>query len=499
MILGKSIIGGKETSLGKVVFKSFNPLKNEDNLWNFIEATPEEVQQSLEMAQEAFSNYRNSTQKSRAEFLLQIKAELELSKESILTCYQLESGLAQVRAQGEFDRTINQIVAFSEMLANNQLFSETIHQGDKNRLPIPQPRLRKTMLPIGPVVVFGASNFPFAYSTAGGDTVSALSAGCPVIVKAHPMHPATGELVARAISKAVSKTKMPKGVFSYILASGHEIGKLLVENPIVKGVGFTGSIRGGVALHKIAQQRIEPIPVFAEMGSCNPLLVGNEILDKEMDFWTSNLCNSITGSAGQFCTKPGWIFIQNGKMGDAFVETLVSKMNLLEPFCMLHPTIHSNFEKGLQIIQKENGVSTLTELKVNQKANHGVPTLHQTTLQNFKNNELLQEELFGPCSMVIRYEDMNELKSFIDSMQGHLTGTFLLTPDEIINYETIIEAMKYKVGRVILNNVPTGLEINEAVNHGGPFPATTDNRFTAVGIHAVKRWLRPVVFQNFES
>jgi 2,5-dioxopentanoate dehydrogenase len=498
MITGYSIINGAFSKKGKITFTSFNPLKNEISPWTFREATQEEVLLSIESAQSAFGQYRNSSQPERAEFLLQIKKELEASKEAILSCYQLESGLTEIRANGEFDRTINQILTFSQMLYNNLLFDETVHPGDSSRQPIPQPKLQKTMLPIGPIVVFGASNFPLAYSTAGGDTVSALSSGCPVIIKAHPMHPATGELVALAIVKAMHTCKIPEGTFSYLLAKDHKIGQMLVENSKINGVGFTGSIRGGVALFEIAQNRKEPIPVFAEMGSCNPVFIGNELLSLQNELWTTNLCNSITGSAGQFCTKPGWIFIEEGNSGDHFINTLVSKTNQMTPICMLHPTIHENFEKGLELIIQSKGITLLTEKQANRKANHGVPTLCQTSLENFIKNEQLQEELFGPFALIIRYKKQVEVIEFIESMQGHLTGTFLLTKEEMKNYESMLEALKYRVGRIILNNVPTGLEINEAVNHGGPFPATTDSRFTAVGIHSVKRWLRPIVYQNFD-
>ncbi|MFZ9047147.1 MAG: aldehyde dehydrogenase (NADP(+)), partial [Cyclobacteriaceae bacterium] len=356
--------------------------------------------------------------------------------------------------------------------------------------------LRKIKVPIGPIVVFGSSNFPFAYSTAGGDTASALMAGCPVIVKGHPMHPGTGELVAGVIAKAVSSCNLPEGVFSNLQAQSYQVGELLVLHPKVKGVGFTGSIPGGRAIFDLASGRREPIPVFAEMGSVNPVVFSEKELEDNGSEWVKKIGKSMLDGVGQFCTNPGLILAIKSSALDKFLKELAESLSEIEPQCMLGEKIHSSFDELRSRQKNALGVVTLLDHPTISDSNYAAATLIKVSGSQFLNQPDLHQEVFGPFSIVVECGTIGELVKVIGSLDGQLTGTLNCRENEIEFAQVISNALAQKVGRLIYQGVPTGVSVSNAMHHGGPYPASTDARFTAVGGHAINRWVRPLCLQN---
>ena len=497
MITGKNYIGDNLSSNSSVTFQTFNPKLNIENDITFYEASDSEIQKSVELAFQAFKKYKLVSSEDKSKFLNQIADELQLISNDIVNIYCSETGLTEARCLAELTRTINQLRSFSELLINGDFQEVSIDTSIPDRVPVPKPDLRKMLMPLGPVAVFGASNFPLAYSTAGGDTASALAAGCPVILKSHPMHAGTGELVSVAIIRAVKITNMPNGVFSNLNSKGIEVGEKLVNNPRVKAVGFTGSLRGGRAIYDLASRRDNPIPVFAEMGSVNPVLLFPEKLHKEYAELAEKFAKSITIGSGQFCTNPGIIISFESEIFDLFIKKLVVEIEKLSPSCMLHPNIYNAYSNGIENIKKNKHISVLTKEDSESKANFPKHVISSVTAKNFIQDKKLQDEIFGPCSLIVKCLDENEMLQVINSMEGQLTGTILADTSENFLSEKIINALELKVGRIIFNGVPTGVEVCPSMTHGGPYPASTDSRFSAVGTNSIKRWLRPVSFQDF--
>ncbi|MHB1147476.1 MAG: aldehyde dehydrogenase (NADP(+)) [Lutibacter sp.] len=499
MITGKNYIGNLLSSTGKVTFKTFNPKENMENDVVFSEASDIEIEMAAAMASEAFKVFRHISGIKKSEFLNQIANEIEALGDELIKTYCLESGLPEGRAIGERGRTIFQLRSFANLVKEGSWVEATIDTADPNRQPIPKVDIRKMLIPIGPVVVFGASNFPLAYSTAGGDTAAAFAAGCPVIVKSHPMHAGTGELVASAIINAAEKTGMPNGVFSNLNSGGIDIGVALVKHPQVKAVGFTGSVGGGRALFNMASQRPEPIPVFAEMGSVNPVIILPEAAKNKGAEWAKIYAGSITLSSGQFCTNPGLILgIKSGDLTN-FIEKLSEEIIKIEPSCMLHPNIIGAYETKKAIMQKQEGLLIMASFSDGIAPNYGRQSITTVEGATFLQNTALHQEVFGPFSMVVQCENAQQLSAIIANLEGQLTGTVLAENEELINYGKIINALQNRVGRIIFNGVPTGVEVCASMVHGGPYPASTDSRFTAVGINSIKRWVRPFSFQSWPN
>jgi NADP-dependent aldehyde dehydrogenase len=496
MISGKNHIGSKVSSNGKNTFHTFNPKSNKNTEWTFYEASHSEIDEAVDLAKTAFQEYKQFSGAKKAGFLRAIAEEIENLGDALIDAYTQESGLPEVRAIGERGRTMGQLNAFAALLEEGSWTDATIDTAIPDRTPIPKEDIRKMLVPIGPIVVFGSSNFPLAFSTAGGDTASALAAGCPVIVKSHPMHSGTGELVASAIIKAAERTGMPNGVFSNLNSSGIEVGEKLVTHPKVKGVGFTGSIRGGTALYNLGTQRDEPIPVFAEMGSVNPVVILPSALENKKDHWASQYAASITLGAGQFCTNPGLLIGIKGEALDSFITTLGEQLSALEPTSMLHPNIHENYEKGRKEISSHEKVSVAGMFQDELPPNHGRQQLLTVSGSDFLANPVMHQEVFGPLSLVVQCDNEAELTKTLNCLEGQLTGTVLGDESDVSKYENVIDALVNKVGRIIFNSVPTGVEVCPSMFHGGPFPSTTDNRFSSVGTSAIIRWVRPVCFQN---
>lgn len=499
MITGKNYIGNKLSALGSVSHRTFNPKLNIENECDFYEATLEEVDEAVELANQAFKEYRNISGTKRAEFLNAIADEILALDDELVQMYTAESGLPEGRAAGERGRTVFQLRTFAELITNEGWRENVIDTADAERTPAPKPDLRKTNIPLGPVVVFAASNFPLAFSTAGGDTASALAAGCPVIVKSHSMHAGTGELVASAIIKAAEKTGMPNGVFSNIAGSGRVVGAALVKHPKVKAVGFTGSISGGRALYNLAANREEPIPVFAEMGSINPVIVTPAAISKRADEIATTYANSITVGTGQFCTNPGLILTIDGAETRDFIKDLAEKTTAIAPQCMLHPNIKRDYVKNGESVTSQSGVEVVAALTEEVEPNFAPTQISAVSGTDFLTNPKMHQEVFGPFSLVVRSKDEAELIEIINSLEGQLTGTILAENSDYSTLGGVVDALQNRVGRIIFNGVPTGVEVCPSMTHGGPYPASSDSRFSAVGVNSIKRWVRPFSFQDWPN
>ena len=497
MITGKNYIGNSLSAEGGKTYKTFNPKLNIETEWTFHEATTDEIDAAAALASEAFEAYKVVPDSGKATFLRAIAQEIEALGDALIHTYVKESGLPEGRARGERGRTMGQLNAFANLLDEGSWVEATIDTELPDREPMPRVDIRKMLFPIGPIVVFGSSNFPFAFSTAGGDTASALAAGCPVIVKSHPMHAGTGELVSSAIIKAAEKTGMPNGVFSNLNSSGIEVGQQLVMHPHIKGVGFTGSIKGGTALYRLANERDEPIPVFAEMGSINPVVALPSALSEKGVQWARQYAGSIMLGAGQFCTNPGLILGIKSTSLENFVESLGTEIEKLEPGCMLHPNIHHAYESGKVELSSQSGVNIVAEHGNEVAPNHAQQRVLVVDGQDFLKNPKLHQEVFGPFSLVVRCSNEDELTRILKQLEGQLTGTILGNAKEVKRFGKVVDALQGRVGRIIFNGVPTGVEVCAAMHHGGPFPASTDSRFTSVGTSAIRRWVRPVTFQNW--
>lgn len=488
MIEGKNIIGFQSFDGGDVVLKAHEAATNKELPERFIAATSDEVDQTVKLAAAASTEFAQTAPENRAQFLEAIAEEIEGIGDLLIERASIESGLPAARLTGERGRTCNQLRLFAEVVREGSWVEAAIDLADPDRTPLPKPDVRKMLVGIGPVVVFTASNFPLAFSTAGGDTASALAAGCPVIIKAHEAHLGTNELVANAIKLAAHKTGMPEGVFSSLNGEGYKTGEQLINHPDIKAVAFTGSFRGGMALYQMAQKRKEPIPVFAEMGSINPVIFCPNILKENSEEAATVYAGSITLGAGQFCTNPGLLIGISSPDTDRFKESLAAQLNAVPTATMLTEGIAQNFSHSKQRALSQQGVLCPTE---------GTATLAVTSGANFISNPTLHHEIFGPMSILVECQDEDELIEVIGKLQGQLTGTIMAHEKDYSLAKKVADALQEKVGRVIWNGAPTGVEVCHAMHHGGPFPAATDSRFTSVGVSAIKRFARPVCYQNF--
>ncbi|HMF72332.1 MAG TPA: aldehyde dehydrogenase (NADP(+)) [Flavitalea sp.] len=477
--------------------KVFSTINQEYLPEEFALATDEEVEATIRKAVTAFEVYKKIPSKTRALFLDTIADEILAIGDPLIQRTMLETGLPEARLTGERGRTINQLKMFAALLREGSWVEAVIDTAKPERKPLAAPDLRKMLLPVGPVVVFGASNFPFAFSTAGGDTASALAAGCPVIVKAHSSHLGTNALVAAAIDTAAKKTGMPDGVFSYLIGEGGKLGQVLAKHPAIKAIGFTGSFYAGMALYKTATSgRDVPIPVYAEMSSINPVLILPQKIAESREKTAAQLAGSITLGVGQFCTNPGLLFVIDSDETADLIAQLTSALSAVPEATMLNKTICKSYYTGRENIIKADGVRTLLLGKDASDSFKGSVTLLEVRATDFISNPELQNEMFGPASMIVKCSDHNELLQTLHSLHGQLTGTVFATNADIKQFDDCIDVLTGKVGRMIFNNVPTGVEVGQAMIHGGPFPATTDARSTSVGAEAIKRFVRPVCFQD---
>jgi 2,5-dioxopentanoate dehydrogenase len=496
MISGKNFIGFEKKAAGQIKMRAFSTVLKKDLAGEFSVATEHEINEAISKATFAFEIYKKTSFEERAAFLDNI-ADNIMQLEELVERAHLESGLPEARITNERGRTVGQLKLFASLLREGSFVEAIIDTALPERKPWPRSDLRRMMHPIGPVAVFAASNFPLAFSTAGGDTASALAAGCPVIVKAHSSHLGTNELVATAIINAAQKCNMPDGVFSSLVGEGAQLGQQLVKHPQIKAVGFTGSFRGGMALLKAAvNEREEPIPVYAEMSSINPVLVLPSKIKNDMDALVSQLSASITLGVGQFCTNPGLLFVIKDENTETFIQKLVQTLQQVLPATMLNRTICGAYHKERLQLLSTPGVETTFAGDEGTEDFKGSPSLARTTSKNFSENASLQNEVFGPSSLVVVCENENDLRAALNSLHGQLTATVMGTEEDIKGFQSHIELLVARVGRIIYNGVPTGVEVAHAMMHGGPFPATTFSHFTSVGTEAIKRFLRPVCYQD---
>jgi alpha-ketoglutaric semialdehyde dehydrogenase len=494
-ITGDILIGAQRVPGGERSLRAINPATGEMLEPAFAFAGPAEVERACDLAWDAFHAYRATGLEERARFLETIAANIMDIGDPLVERASAETGLPRARIEGERARTVGQLKLFAEVVRRGEWLDLRIDHALPERKPLPRADLRLRNVALGPVAVFGASNFPLAFSVAGGDTASALAAGCPVVVKGHPAHPGTGELVGQAIQAAVSASGLPEGVFSLLLGE-IETGSTLVANPHIKAVGFTGSRGGGVALGRIAASRPEPIPVYAEMSSINPVYLLPAALSARADTIGREFVASLTMGAGQFCTNPGLVFGVEGSDLDRFIDTAATALKVCEPQPMLTPGIHKAYEAGVQALSEHNRVETIARGRVGQGVAQGAGALFATDVQSFIADERLGHEVFGSSSLVVRCPDVDALVSLSERLEGQLTATLQMEPADAGIARRLIPILELKAGRILANGWPTGVEVGHAMVHGGPFPATSDSRTTSVGSLAIRRFLRPDCYQN---
>jgi alpha-ketoglutaric semialdehyde dehydrogenase len=496
---GRSIIGGDPSSNGEgEPFRAFDPFLGRHLDPPYYEATQDDIALAFELADSAFDVYRHKSPEEVAAFLERISDQIIALGDELITRVSEETGLPPKRFTGERARTVGQLRMFADAVREGSWVEATIDLAQPDRKPLPKPDVRRMLIPTGPVVVFGASNFPLAFSVAGGDTASALAAGNPVIVKAHPAHPGTSEMVARAIVRAAEETGMPSGVVSLLHGTTPEFSLKLVQHPAATAVGFTGSLKAGRAIFDAAAQRPNPIPVYAEMGSVNPVFVLPGALHESGDGFAAGLHQSVTLGVGQLCTSPGLVVgLQNGAM-DKFISSIRDLFESAPPATMLHPGILRVYQEGLRRLGEVEGVeaqysaTTADESKTEAQA-----AVFVTEAETFFGHQELSEEVFGPATVVVSCDSKEEIMKVAHNLQGHLTASIHGTSEDLVEYRELIELLQKKVGRLVFNGFPTGVEVCAAMHHGGPYPATTDVRSTSVGAYAIKRFARPICFQNF--
>jgi alpha-ketoglutaric semialdehyde dehydrogenase len=498
---GKSFIGWASGADGGKKFTAINPATNAALEPAYASAQPAEVDRAAQLAAQAFASYSRFSGKEKAGFLRTIAKGLEGITDALVTRVNQEAGLPEARIRSEAARTVFQLRLFADLVEEGSWVRARLDRPDPARKPAPKPDLRSMWRPLGPVVVFGASNFPLAYSVAGGDTASAFAAGNPVIVKAHPAHPGTSELVGDVIRSAARECKLPEGIFSLLFDAGTEVGAALVAHPLVRAVGFTGSQRGGRALMDIAAARPEPIPVFAEMGSTNPVFLLPGALAARGEQIAEGLHGSVTLGAGQFCTKPGLVFLPPAAEARSFSESLARRMAETSAPVMLTPQIQAAYSGHVAARAAQSNVALAAEGKPasSDPGVRGTPALFTTGAREFIAQPELAAEVFGPTTLVVSCGRKEEMLEIARGLHGHLTATVHGTEEDLREYRELIEILEQKAGRLVFNGFPTGVEVGHAIIHGGPYPATSDGQSTSVGSQAIYRFARPVCFQNFPS
>ena len=496
---GQHFIAGRRSALATETFEAINPANSQILEGKFAEATTAEINEALTAADEAYDALQTADSATIASLLESIADGLESIGDRLLDRAHLETALPMGRLTGERGRTWNQTRIFAEMTRKDIWRHPRIDQGDSNRVP-PKPDVRTMLFGVGPVVVFGASNFPLAISVAGTDTVSALAARCPVVVKAHPAHPGTCEIIASVIADAVASSGLPAGTFSMLQGKTNGTGVELVQHDKVAAVAFTGSLQGGRALFDAVNQRKNPIPFYGEMGSLNPVFLLPGALEQRADEIASGFIQSVNLGVGQFCTNPGAVLGVEGECLDAFLSAVKAAAEEVAPATMLHPGIHSAFEDGQQRIASVDGVN-----RVGSSGQSPVAGAHQATCNIYETDVSqigrteVSEEVFGPSSVVFRCQSTEQMMEYARSLEGHLTATIHGTDEDLKNNAALVRILQRKVGRIVFNGFPTGIEVCNAMHHGGPYPATTHSFFTSIGHQSIYRFTKPVCFQGFPN
>ena len=478
-------------------YQAINPATGEKLEGEFKNSTWEDVNKAAQNAAKAFQSYRKLGNETKAKFLETIADEILALGDALLERCNLETALPLGRLTGERGRTMNQLKLFASVVREGSWVDARIDLAQPNREPLPKSDIRHMSIPLGPVAVFGASNFPLAFSTAGGDTASALAAGCPVVYKGHPAHPGTTEMIAGAIQKAIKKIGLPEGVFSLVQGTSIEVGENLVKHEEIKAVGFTGSFNGGMAIFNYANSRPVPIPVFSEMGSTNPMFILPGALKERASQLAQGYSNSLNMGVGQFCTNPGLSFYPKGERSNEFLEVLSNEIKASEPATMLTAGIQSAYKKGLEKLSSTKDLEVLGEGKPVGEGIGVSSKVYKTTMEAYLKNSKLSEENFGPSSIVVEASTKADLLKAARELEGHLTATVHATEEDLKEYTELFEILEQKVGRVLVNGYPTGVEVCHSMVHGGPFPATTAPSSTSVGTNAIKRFVRPVCYQDY--
>jgi alpha-ketoglutaric semialdehyde dehydrogenase len=496
-ITGQNLIAGKPSAEGKTYFAGINPATGETLPAQFSEATDAEIDRALDLAASAFESYSQQSAENIAGFLEAIAVEIVELGDSLIARAQSETALPEARLVGERARTVGQLKMFAELIKEGSWLEARIDRALPDRKPLPKPDLRRKLIPLGPVVVFGASNFPLAFSVAGGDTASALAAGNTVVVKAHPAHPGTSELVARAMLKAAGRSKMPPGVFSLVHGRSHESGLRLVCHRATKAVGFTGSLQGGRALFDAAAARPEPIPVYAEMGSTNPVFVLPGALKSRGMAIAEGLIQSVTMGVGQFCTNPGLVFGLQGDNLREFIEKAGQLAAASAPGTMLYQGVRDRFAKGVVDARSIEGVTVPGQSTSSGKPSQAQAIVLTASARAYLSDPRLKEEIFGPATVIVTCGTTEVLERAARELPGQLTATIHGTEEDLRDHRKLVAILQQKVGRLLFNGFPTGVEVCPSMHHGGPYPATTNSLYTSVGTAAIQRFVRPLCFQGF--
>lgn len=498
MLSGYSIIHGESHKSGGGTFAGFNPATGESLEPAFHYALLDDLSRAADLAEQAFDRYRSLPGGQKGRFLRHIAAGLESIEAELVARANAETALPEARLKGELARTVNQLRLFAQVVEEGSWVDARIDPAQPERKPAPRADIRSMLRPLGPIAVFGSSNFPLAFSVAGGDTASALAAGNPVIVKAHSAHPGTSELVGQVIARSVRENDLHPGTFALLFGQGSALGAALVKHPKIKGVGFTGSLRGGKALMDMCAARPEPIPCFTEMSSVNPVFILPEALRTRAAQIAAGLFGSFTLGVGQFCTKPGLVFLPRGEQADALVGDLKKLVQQAPCQPMLTQDIARSYQEGVAERNGHAAVETLAQAAAagDGKSCHAVPTLFEISGKELVNRPELAGEVFGPSTLIVRFESREEMLALARGVEGQLTATLHGSEHDLTEYPDLIGVLEGKAGRLVFNGFPTGVEVCHAMVHGGPFPATSDSRFTSVGTLAIRRWARPVCYQD---
>ncbi|MGC2658584.1 MAG: aldehyde dehydrogenase (NADP(+)) [Bryobacteraceae bacterium] len=494
---GKNLIGWQQSALGDRTVRGYDPKAGQELEPAYAEATAEEIQTACNLAEQAFGEYRQTPADQVASFLETIANNIVGLGDDLIEQASKESGLPKDRITGERGRTVGQLRLFAALVLEGSWVDARIDPALPERKPLPRPDLRRMLIPIGPVAIWGASNFPLAFSVAGGDTASALAARNPVIFKAHPAHPGTSELVGHAIAQSVRASNLPEGTFSLLHGAKPETSRALVRHPAIQAGAFTGSLTAGRALYEAASQRPSPIPFYAEMGSTNPVFVLPAALRERADGIAQGLKNSVTLGVGQFCTNPGVVAGLRGADLEHMTDKLRALMEAEAPASMLYPAILRGYQSG---VAKRRDLAAVKSTQASQAASEdrtqAGAVLFETDSGAFLNHEILREELFGPSTVIVSAATREELEAIAHAMEGSLTATVHATPEDIAEFRSLITILETKVGRLLFNGYPTGVEVSSAMHHGGPYPATADPKFTSVGTASIYRFVRPICYQN---
>jgi len=498
-LTGTQFIGTRESSASDDTFRALNPVTGEELDPPFHEATEAEIDEAVTLADESFSEFRDRLAEGRADFLEAICEEILGLGDELLERTSAETGYPIARCTMERDRAVNQARLFAELIREGSWVDARIDLGDPTRKPAPRPDVRSLLQPVGPVAVFGASNFPIAISVFGADTVSAFASGCPVVVKAHPAHPGTCELVASAIRKAAAHTRMPEGVFSLIHGRSHEVGKWIVQHPKITAAAFTGSLAGGRALFDAANARPAPIPFYAEMGSINPVFVLPGALKSRPTQIADGFVNALTLGTGQFCTNPGLVVGLESEAWQNFSNLVGEKVSDFAPATMLHPGIHAAYTAGIEGRDGNENLDLLGKSKADPDPERceAAARVYQTTQQGLVEDPTLLEELFGPVSTLVSCGELDDLVAVAEKLEGSLSATVHGSEKDLVTYRPLLKVLQRRAGRLIFNGYPTGIEVCHGMHHGGPYPATTHSHFTSIGTRCINRFVRPVCYQDW--